>query len=547
MSKEGPFNKRHVLWIVFAAILAAQVLWAVHLCNVKTNYMVDELYAMDSAHSYNELVRRYINESERWTPEEWTPNAQLKELLVVDSSTSLLSRPFPEIVKRLLTKRPFMGILNVVESVFTPGEVRKTGGIGLNIVLLVLIQLLLFHLLARLDVRPEIRLLAVFMNGFTGMTMSMTMFIRFYLWIEFLVLLILLLYCRIWTEKSWKKWLPAILASDFLLYLALKDSELIFLFGGALIVFFSAALLIRRQWIKAVFHLGLVFCLSLAYVLRYTRFIDVLLHIGEYAQGGGAEGRIARNIEAFTPEMAGNNYLEIGKRIHMYLFGAPVVTFLILALAVFLLVYGRMLKKKRPEEAVSYGSETNGFVIVIAVTAAAYVICTGLAGLIATRYQEIGFCLLLIVTWTVYDRLLKPVSDLRPFLAALTALTVIGSVWTVHSGHILHLYTEDAGILAELQGRGDKNAVLIQYKDESRHELYECINLMPEDAKILPVTADQHKINPEECPDEMLVWILTGKKPDKYVKNLLKAGYELKLLGSTHTSDIYICRKGSEG
>ena len=61
----------------------------------------------------------------------------------------------------------------------------------------------------------------------------------------------------------------------------------------------------------------------------------------------------------------------------------------------------------------------------------------------------------------------------------------------------------------------------------------------------------RHRVDVSTMPDEVLLWIRRGGDPSPYAEDLVADGYEVSLLASDHTSDVYVCRKtehaGDEG
>lgn len=157
----------------------------------KTNYFIDELYTFGYAHTftYDKEDVRYITESEDWKYEEWLDNSILKGKLVVSEPDTLLNQPLAIAMKMLLARRNYMGIMNILMTLFAPGEVNKYPGIIFNLFLFALTQILLYIICKNKTKSTFVSLLMIIMYGFSSMAIGTYVYVRFY---AFVILLLML-------------------------------------------------------------------------------------------------------------------------------------------------------------------------------------------------------------------------------------------------------------------------------------------------------------------------------------------------------------------
>ena len=126
---------------------------------------------------------------------------------------------------------------------------------------------------------------------------------------------------------------------------------------------------------------------------------------------------------------------------------------------------------------------------------------------------------------------------------AVLAVTGIFSGF-LHPERIEYIYLEDRPLLAALNDCKIADSVII-YTDEedATHVVYDCVNLMPDKARIYPVKRTCHHINTAESPDNLLIWVKNGEPIRPCVEDLEENEYQIELLGRTHASDVYVARR----
>ena len=109
-----------------------------------------------------------------------------------------------------------------------------------------------------------------------------------------------------------------------------------------------------------------------------------------------------------------------------------------------------------------------------------------------------------------------------------------------------YLYTEDRELIEAVQNTDIRDAVVIvTEREDANHSVYDCVLLMPYTARLYPVNKEHQHIDTSDLPDRFLVWSHTkAESTEAYTGDLLRAGYSLELMGTTHTSVVYVAEKG---
>ena len=114
----------------------------------------------------------------------------------------------------------------------------------------------------------------------------------------------------------------------------------------------------------------------------------------------------------------------------------------------------------------------------------------------------------------------------------------------LHPERIEYVYMEDRPLIEAIGAQESKDSIVIYTDDEdATHVVYDCVNLIPDEAKIYPVQMMHHNIDINQCPDSVLIWVKNNEKIQTCVSDLKSGGYSIDWLGKTHASDVYIARR----
>ena len=534
--------------LLIAFILLIQVAVITFWTSQRSNYYIDELFSFGSAHSFtfDKKDIMYVNRSDAWQYEHWVENSVLKGQLEITEAESLLSLQPIEAIRMLLTQRNYHGMLNLLMSVFSPGEVSAAPAVGFNLVLFVLTQVVLYRIMKDLTDSVAISILTIMMYGFSGMAISTVLYVRFYMLVTLLLLLLIRIHQRMWQMEDLLRCELLTLLCMMLIYFAMKDSELVFVIGGALVAVYAIGLLIRKQLKKGVLYLVTVFPVSIFYAITKTSFLDIALHPDNYTQGEGAEAWMTAKLLTLNRGRVVALIFKYLGWISDLLFGSWYVLCSFLIVILILLEVQFLGQKRQKIKNTSKGNK--GFIWVIVFVCLIYYVFSLLVAIPAERYFMFYFPLLTILFWKLLHELMSGTDYRGEVLICCFVLVCVGAsaLQLIRPEKIDFVYLEDRPLSQAVQDSGIEDVVVI-YTDEldSTHACYDCINLMPDTSRLYPVRGSTHHIDAEQCPDQVLVWIHYDRSPELYIADLLDMGYELAGLGSTHASDVYIARKGS--
>ena len=556
--------KKPGLWrFILLCVLVLQVLLIIGRTGQRSNYYVDELFSFGSAHTYT-FERKdavYVTQSDVWTYEKWIDNAAVKKELYITPDVSLNRYNPLTIIKMLLLGRNYHGILNLLMSAFSPDALSPWPPLVLNLILFVLAQVLLYRTVKDLTGSFPVSLLAVFMYGFSAMCINTVMYIRFYMLVIFLLLAVLRLHQRMWKTESLLRHEIMTVASLVLLYLALRDSELVFILGGALVLAFAAGLALTKQFRKILCYLGTIIPIALWYLLTHSNYLSILLHPAEYISSAGAESGMVYSLLHMSFARFGGLTEIYRTWINNLFFGSRYVGIIVLFFLVVLFIL-RLSDRKGKETEKKEGRP--GFVWIIAAVYVVYQAFVYLTGLTPARYTYLLYPLFSILLATGLNFLLKGRKYAKLLLAAFAGLFTAGILISQigHPENLSWVYAQDRPAIEAVEKSGITDCIAVQScDDDGNHALYDCFTLMPDSARLFPLLRDynsmldsstfvsQLKSSGEiqafakDFPDRLLVWIRQDRPLGSCEEILKTAGYSLKLLGSTHASDIYIAQR----
>lgn len=557
-------ERREIRILLVTVVLVLQLVQIFFCADMKKNYFLDELYSLGYSHSFTAKSgdRVYITDSDDWKYERWISNRVLKEKLETTPEESLLRMPFAKGLKRLLKKRTYFGLLNIVMSVFSPGKVTKMPGILLNIPFFICIQILLYQMCMRFSGNFTCSLLALIMYGFSPAAINMAVFIRFYCMVVFLFMTAVYLHQGIWNSDRAPGILIRTVSSLILLYVAMKDSELILVLGGALIACFALALIVRRRFREGMYYLVSIVPAGLIYVSMKPFLLKIVLHPARYFGTGWPIGYMSESLLTTPLSERLLQPVKYSKWFWEWMFGNGWIAAayaVIAGISLYRFIGGKGHRARPAEEpGTAPGTAPSSepplksrwpfYAVVFAVTAI-YLLFYWLVGFVpnrrALRYCFFIFPLISFMIWMGLDSLTRGDRYRRRILAAVTALMLVSFVCSwVGDSPFHYLYPTDVKAIRKVQDNDIRYAIVVcEDTPESMHCSYDCINIMDKDAWICPVIEDQHHIDLESCPDKMYVWGLRNHDLSACTDELTAAGYELRQLSYTHASDIFVAEK----
>ena len=530
--------------ILLTLLVFIQLLTVCHWQSVKSNFYVDEYYSMEQA----ALLRgdpdgaRYFTWSGRYEKDRWIPAAPLRARFVVTEEKSLAGS-LRSALKKTLTGRNYNALLNIAMALLDPEPFGERGGLFLNLIFFVLLQVSLILFLRRLGLSEPVLFMAVASFGFSSIVISLALYIRFYLLTMLFVLWLTDLHLIMWQSRRTVVHLAGEVLTFLLMYLSFRNSELSLIVSGMLAVTFSGILIADRRWHQTALYALPLFGGGFLYLAkRAPRFLTLLFDIESAAEFDGSQGFVARKIlgESFADKMS---YLvrAIPSWISRELFGSRVI-FLLMLLAV---VTALILVKRRGW---SPGRDGNGrFIAALAISAFVYTAFMVISTLGSVDFSEryYAFCLLFIfiIFWYAVDRISKAAKDDRSFqvkiLIMFALLTAAGVARKQMLGDFHVLYRNDVPAL-EAADQAGLDSILIVNNDD--HAVYEALSRTTDDS-MLYVIEEGSVPEPSALSGRFVLWGAKEHDYEKLLDTLNDEGYQTEKLGETHISAIWLCTR----
>ncbi len=597
-------NKNREL-LIYIVIIVLQVLVILYWANVKVNYHIDELYSMGYASNFthNGDIGQYITTSPDFKFGEWVSNSDLKKHLIVSETERASRLPAGTLLKKLITNRNYMILLNIAESIAGLSYVSSAPGLCLNLIFFVIAEVMLIRLMKKLDMDEKVRYLALFMFGFSGYMISAALYIRFYMLVIMIMLVILNCFYKLWISDNWKDIIFLEFAIVVLTYLSYKNSELTIPFFCSIMCGVIPALIITKKR-KQLFVSLAVCMLGTIYVFTLTPIIEIMLHPETYENqmfvGVSASfaihnssistitnyliwvkelfemlyfnsrtllyvflGVVTIALIATNNKENSNGIGDYFKRINPVVWLSFVIWIVILTiskemghgvfislLVLFCIVVIGLLqafgRKLQLQEIIN--SPEAIFVSVIAVEAVLYTIFDAVCEFAIWRYYCFGFVSVIIVLWFLIDRILKRdfLKKANPkLIVVITAFVILNALATFLTRNVENIYEDEKVFVNSVRANSELDVVLVTAYDEgviSRHDTYDCVNMIPETANVFITDIADYEYSKIDYPDDFMLWTHEGRDISPILNDLSRNGYNIEDLGSDHCSKAYICR-----
>lgn len=526
-------------YLILAVIVALQCGAMFYWASRKSGFFIDEYYTFEYVQNINDHKDHieYLINSPMWKVEEWLPVEELKTRYTIEEGESVLDLPLFKSVKKFFFDRNYMWIINVLETCFGNGNPPKWICISFNVVVWILFQFLLFYFMSgSLGLDRRTSLLAVTMWGFSPVVMGFAVFCRFYSWTFLLFLSVLVLHKIMWDSTSHKKNLLIEALAFLLLYLAFKNSELFFVLGGALVFFFTIGLIARKRYVQSLYYFVPVTVVGLYYVWKETPLFKMLFNLSLYS----ASGHYTESEHAsFILDSSWLEKLEamIGsaKSFGDNVSGSPYLSLIEIALlaALFLSAKGKKWRL------------FDGFYLIVAGTMIVFWLFCGIGGFVYTRYHSFMFLLVVILIWTLFDKLARNNRFSKLAYGIACCLVLAGAVTSFHRRDIDYVYEKFKPSIECVAQYRDLDAV-VHYHQNVNSNAYYSADMLSDQSSVFPICRLPSSGLLPELPDKFLYWASRGSTSQKVLELIEERGYTLDLLCDTYISIVYLCDKNGD-
>lgn len=535
-------NKR--IPAIIACTILLQCLVVLYWQNQRGNFYIDELHSFEYASSYTSDSTGYVLDDPAWKWAQWMDAKNLTEQLRVDSTEQLSDWPVGEQLKRLLTKRAFMGLLNYImtdtghdASFFTYARNAAL----FNLWFLFIAELMLAYCVKTLTHSDIMMTLSFIMFGMSSIMIGMTEYLRFYILTVALMMVVVCCHLKIWKEKSLLWCLCMELIAFVSAYIGLYHSELMLVTCGCFFCFFFAGLLLRKRFAEAIIYAVPLLYGMYHYVYRRTNLLRVVIHPADFAYTGThGIATTAYSFLTVTPERAWGCIKVILKIFGEKWFGSIAVMLMFTALLTLCAIYSILWRNpdnsEKPEK-----DATKGFAIIVLLTALMSLTFNVLTDLYLDRYNCFSIALLMIVFWICVDRAQR-VFDRKMFLTVVTALVLMGAVAGQRADAYQFLYMQDYPARDFAEEYCNTDSILLT---SAFNESYDCIVHSGSNARIYVIDSGQ---TPDlntvpELPEKFLIWCDKTRGDERLKQALVGTDYSVTSVGSTYTCDVYLCSK----
>ncbi len=595
-------DKRKIYIVAIILIVVAQLLTYIYWMNKKSNFYVDELLSMSYSRVYgtDTPTTQYVQSSPDWKNGEWILGYDLRKYYYLNDETDFFPTSVSRLSKAFGTSRLYFMLLNLVRTISGNYGISRYPGLGLNLVILVLCDLLLVCISKELKMRPVFSALMLGMFGFSSLIISFVEFTRFYLLTE-LFLLMLFLSVALF-RKSKTLWAGILLDiwAGLCIFIGMKNSELMVVVGTALFGLLVIDLILRKEWKKLIIHLSLL-GIAFLYLLFKTSFIRMLLHPGNYTGDYGIGASIFNHLMDISLRSIGEMSIFMLDIFSRNLFnGMPVLVLWVAAITVFVILIGRNGDKKRQLQMpasyvilwVVWGtlsflslfvirfrllmivgfmiysiwmffplvrskikelklSEEDGMVVLIAGTCLVYVAFMLLSYLENYRYGSYAMVSFMIFFWYLLDRGYEKLSlsekGKKIFCTVLLLLCGVTFIFPFVTGDIEYIYENDAGLVKSvseyMDGNPNADVVLMTRYKELQGDALDCIWQIRDDSRVYIDDYEELEYRKGIYPDRYLLWTANFRDMEPFFEEAEKEGYSYSVIGEDHVSRVYEVKK----
>ncbi|MBD5469531.1 MAG: hypothetical protein HDR19_00005 [Lachnospiraceae bacterium] len=514
------------------ALLIMQILYMLYWGNAKGGFYVDEFFSFDNAHYLSASTPKRIKlyDADFMEYGKWFQLSDLKETLAVTKEIALYQDSFGHNIKTLL-KSAYNWMLNYVEALFFPGEVNKWSGISINVVLFVLCQVFLYLLSSKVSENSLAALIACAMYGFSGLVVSMVVYVRFYVLANLWMLIFLYLHVLMWEEKNIRKNILYEMIAVFVLFLGYRMSPLAAIMGIGEILCFSVALGIKKRWLQIGYYTVPILLGGIVYAALFTDYLKMFRDPSAAAQGGygAAKTSLLVSLVRLTPSSFVTRAASLVEIINDYLFGHVYVLLLFAVLCIYSVIREFRKKQKRL------------FIYVVVLGASLFYFIASVCFKLGTiRYNSFLYPLLAMMIADMVSALLNKEKTGKA-AAVLLALALIGELYyTVSIPRIQNLYPEEKAQVEIIRQNNGIDNIVVDYHFNDR-VIYECLAYGDEGTKVMFQHLDEADFT--DKGSAILVW-QPANESDEILPYLEEAGYSyVEQIAVTHESKIFLCRK----
>lgn len=241
------FTQKH-FYMIFAAVLLLQCLIIIGWGARKENYNIDELFTLEGSKQggYGML---YWDLQDGFYGSEHTP-AEFQDWFTTYPDELLIHQGTETIIDALL-HREFYYVLVNLATTFYPGQMTYWIGTGLNMLLFILAQIVLYSIAHKIK-GNLCALLTTGIYGFSAGAVSTVLFNRCYMLLTLLSLISVYLYLQFPELKQTQKKICSLLAFYFVFFISYRTHQFGFVLYGITTILFLGYYMIKGKRASAL-------------------------------------------------------------------------------------------------------------------------------------------------------------------------------------------------------------------------------------------------------------------------------------------------------
>lgn len=545
-------NKRTrivITMIIMIIIAAIQYLYITYWDNQKGGYYTDEYLSAQYARSYGADLGKAVilpNEAD-WETNKWINISEFDYRVGYNEEGLLSNKPLTEVVKRLVNKRPYFGILNIIASNSDENILRV--GLKINRFIAIAVMVLLFFLIYQLTESIPFSFIGMIMLGFCGGTVTLATFVRFYILTQLLFILELIILKKIMETKNKIKTIILSALFLFLAYLGYRDWQIFVPLVMSLLLFFALWSIVLKK--KEVILLSILpmGAMGLIFVIFKTKFVTILFEVfkgNELPDDGGWKNTVVNNLLGNTFEGVCQNSIRLIRYQNRFLWGYK-TSYLLFTIIIVLAVLSINRAKKNKVKVVVNNNDVYvlGIMLPATIVFSIFLILCGFTDFYR-RTSCVTILLVIILTYILFrlsDSLISDGRNTYLFISFLLLFILYNSYKTYSRADFEYTYLKyDIQNFDIVKNKGYYNLFIQDSEKRLRDSvLYDCLFHAPDNAQIYFDDKEQY-YNLDEFPDRLLVWV--DNRNEEFDPIVLEeAGYNYVLTNLSYYSNIYECNR----
>lgn len=525
--------------LVLCIVIALQICMTIILGCLKSNFHQDELFSLETAHYMADSTpdNRYMYQTDMFSEKSWLDVGEFKTLLTVDETSIVLTDSVPTNIKKLVFNNAYEWIVNLLAGILVPGVVSKWVGIIINIPFIVLGQVMLYKITFALRSKKDLAIAAVVIYGFSSISLSFSVYTRFYCFVLAMILTAVYLHYKMWNEKKIWKILIFEIVSYFCLFEAFVASELVAIIVAGLYFSYLVGVLLRKFWKQVIIHISPVI-IGFGYFLK--EYLSFFKHIVQYPEKYIHEGE---PLDLMIKGATSLGLRTLVKRVYHYvsylgdyLFGSIII------LAILLILFALVFIRNRKEETKTVASDS--YIYVILGVVCIYSIFSIVVALWLPRYYALIYPLILIFVLCVFDRMLD--SEKTYNINIVYCILILGIVLGPVFGHVDNVYLDEKSNLQMLDAVDAKVQDHVIWNMDDFQIIMECVYQADTDDRFY-VCSEYEELDYQDFGDEFILWITYDEDlDDSQIAKMSEYGYAIETeIGVVADANIYYIKKNN--